>query len=382
MIKKLLPFYLVALVILSLAVIYGCGANPTGGGGGGTSHAHGRYSYLGTQSPGDIWKWTIDTGTFSGTNETTGFWVTGTWEPLSSGFGKAFVSTSEGPGAVPVGSLVYFLEFPDTMLVVHPASIDETKANVIACAARSTDQPIADKKYVAVNMPRKSWKYDTDDAYGYVHLQANGDSPDLWDLGMVNFILDGSLPSTLWNATAESYADGVFSGGYKDSLAGSCPPRDVSNLNVFITPSKIYLGDYGPDEGGFVGVYIPDDYTFDSIEASTHEFKGLEFKYYADSATGETHPISLSSADPGTLNIHRYRNDDVGSTPFSTTEATLALGTYESDTMIISSEMTDGSTTPIKAVMARIGSARKYVYFGIGACPDGTPINLFIVQSD
>jgi uncharacterized protein (DUF2141 family) len=35
MFKKLLPWYLLALVVLSFAFIYGCGSNPTGGGGGG-----------------------------------------------------------------------------------------------------------------------------------------------------------------------------------------------------------------------------------------------------------------------------------------------------------------------------------------------------------
>ena len=104
MIKKYLPAYLFALVLLSLALINGCGSNASGGGGGGTSG----HTYYGTQSGGDAWKWIIRSdGTFSGTNETNGFWVTGTYVTLPSLFKKAHVVDSSDNGAK--GQYAYFL---------------------------------------------------------------------------------------------------------------------------------------------------------------------------------------------------------------------------------------------------------------------------------
>jgi len=388
-------YFIFCLILTVLAFISGCGSNSTGGGGGGgggISNRPGTYAYSGTQSPGDIWTWIISSETFFGTNETTGFWITGEWTILSSGFSKARIFGSSVSEVVSQDA--YFLEFPDTLLLVQPASTNETRENVITCAARSTDQPQGDKKYVAVNIPGKYWKVepgnnwkDKMDAYGYVYLNVRALDTDPWQLDMTNFILDGSIPTTGWDATGETYLDGRFSGGHitSSSYTSEVSAPDVSDLTVFLTPSKIYLGDYGPDMGGFVGVYVDPINLFDSFEAAAHEFRGYEFKYFAESGTGETHPIALSSnpSAPGTLKIRRYENDDVESSLSTSNEATFALGIQSIDTWIISSEMTDDKgETPAKTGMAKVGSAQKYVFFSVGAYPDGNPINLFIVQSD
>jgi hypothetical protein len=83
--------FIIGLCVISIAFIYGCGNATGGGSSGGVSNRVGVFSYSGTQSPGDIWTWTIGTSEFIGTNETLGYWITGEWTALSSGFSKATI---------------------------------------------------------------------------------------------------------------------------------------------------------------------------------------------------------------------------------------------------------------------------------------------------
>jgi hypothetical protein len=66
--NRYLVVYIVCLIVLSFAFIYGCGSNPTGGGGGSANRV-----YYGTQTPGDSWKWEMGSSTFSEQMKQTAF---------------------------------------------------------------------------------------------------------------------------------------------------------------------------------------------------------------------------------------------------------------------------------------------------------------------
>lgn len=52
----------------SAALVVGCGQQAA------VTTPHGTITYLGTQSPGDVWSWTIGETTFIATNETATAW--------------------------------------------------------------------------------------------------------------------------------------------------------------------------------------------------------------------------------------------------------------------------------------------------------------------
>jgi hypothetical protein len=173
-------FYLIVFVLLLITAvsIIGCGSNSTGGGGGaGVSNRAGIYSYSGTQSPGDAWTWTISTTEFSGSNEATGMWVTGEWTALSSGFGKATIISSNYAPAI--NGHAYFLEVPNTMLLVKPD--DNSDSRVMVCAASTTLEPTSPGTYLFVNIPKHNWQL-SDPAYGTVEATKNGSNKWNFDL--------------------------------------------------------------------------------------------------------------------------------------------------------------------------------------------------------
>jgi hypothetical protein len=362
MIRKYLPLYLVVLVVLSLAFIYGCGSNATGGGGGGggISNRSGSFSYSGTQSPGDMWTWNISDETFSGSNETTGFYVTGEWTALSSKFGKAHVLSING---VATSEYTYFLEFPDTILLFRPFSNDN-KDNVIVCAAHSTVEP-SQGKYLWVTIPESGWT-DAFTAYGTVEATGSGSGP--WSFDVTNYLLTGEVSD---NFTVSGY---TFTNGVMDN--GNYP----TNPKLFMTPTGVFMGD-NDTHSGFAGASYE---AFDAGDAVKHNYRGVRFKYYSGSGTNETEVVAASPYNSTSLNAHRYISVD--NNTLDLTDNTYI--TFEAQdlntgfTNLYAYDENQGTTAIYKAVAAKVGPAPgKYMLFGFGV-EAGLPTNFLVIQVD
>jgi hypothetical protein len=370
MIKKYLPLYLVVLVVLSLAFIYGCGSNATGGGGGGSSISNrpGTYSYSGTQSPGDVWSWTISTETFSGTNETMGLWVTGEWTTLSSGFGKATIKGSNDPLAV--GNHAYFLEFPDTMLLVKPDQDGDSR--VMICAAAATLEP-SEGKYLYVNIPKSGWD-PSSPAYGTVEASKNGGK---WKFETTSYMVTGEFE----NQESPGTYDFVFSNGKFTAEAS------VSSMEIFMTPSSVFMGDAGAGGGGFAGEKLETFTTAEFSSALNHTFKGVRFIYYPNSlpATGETEAISCTKIvtnGADALKANDYSNIETGTSlggVIITFEAQQPTGFFKGYVK----DINDQHSEIIQCAVASIGPAtnRKYAICGIGLDDRARPFNFLVIQT-
>jgi len=374
MFKKLLPWYLVSLVVLSLAFIYGCGSAPTSGGGGGGAIANrtGVFSYTGTQATGDVWSWTISTSEFSGTNETTNMWVTGTWITLASGFGKATVSTSSGgPGAPSAGDQAYFLEFPNTLLAVKPMS-GESGSDVIVCAAAATMEPDAPASYSVIYIPWSGWDVANDQAYATVEAVKNGTTGS-FEFTVTDFYMGGTVkgvPDTKTGFTFE---------------AGRLTSSGSPGLQIFMTPSNVFIGDSGPGQGGMAGAKVPITAIL-STEMSGKEFRGILFKYFINGDhPSETEPIGAAGQPDGRIFAGSFLNNDYLSPNYGK-----FLDTYSKTVTLEFTGTTGGITTGIlrgtdgatsesifNLIISKVGADDKMMIMGIATGEytyDVTPI--------
>ncbi len=339
---------IVSLCVLSLAVIYGCGANPTGGGGGGTTH--GTYGYFGTAASGDAYSWIIGPSTFVGTNETFGVTITGEWSELPSGICYATVEYSSSPDAISVGGQAYFIELPNTALIVKPTGESD---NVIVCAAKASTAPTSGQ-YNWIQIPWGGWT-TAETAYGTVEVTAG----TTYDFDVHFFLLSGESNGTT-QETGYSWSDGVLS-------------RAGSDLKIGFMPSGVFACDQGEGHGGFVGAVRM---TATSTEAAAHNYRGVLFSF--DSGTGDdTHAIA---ADPhGAGKLWGYDIDVNTGLPISADGITIEFGAQD-DTGIISAtkQETDGNIYPMKMLASQVNG--KYIVFGVSSRQDGGYENFIVIQ--
>jgi hypothetical protein len=355
MFKKFLPWYLVALVVLSLGFIYGCGAAPTSGGGGAASAV----TYYGTQSPGDFWKWNIfSDGTFFGTDETNGFWVSGTYVTLPSGFGKAHVIDSYNNSAN--DSYAYFLEIPNTMLLVKPGGGD-AENKVIICAAAAASAPPAGQ-YNWVTLPWKDWDYTQDNAYGTVEVSETAGS---YTFGVKFYKLDNTPPAQA--STTESgysFINGMFT-------------KTGSDLKLFVTPSGVFGADQG-SHGGLVGAIKPDPDMITS-DVIGKKFRGVLFKLWP-SGTGETEPIGATGESAGLIRGASFTDVDVSAEPNYTQSVTLEFGTITNG-IASGTLIGNGESSVFTLVCSKVGDSNKILVFGISTQEgSGIPYNFLVIE--
>jgi len=366
--KNKIWFYvlILGLCLTSFAFIYGCGANPTSGGGttSGIANRDGTYSYSGTQSPGDVWSWTISTETFFGSNETTGMRISGTWQTLVSGFGKATISISEGPDKPSVGDKAYFLEFPNTMLLVRPDNA--TDSRVMVCAASATIEP-NQGKYIYVNIPESGWDLASP-SYGTVEVSDISAKRKNFDI-------------TPYTITGEPVAGGHMNYNFIYSNGTFTEESGADDTKVFMTPSNVFFGDSGTGKGGFAGASLEASSSFTSD--FDHVFKGVRFIYYSDTLTGETEPVTCSKiATREALLANSYSDVDAGTLmgqgviiTFEAQQPTGFRRGYVTD-------LGDGHSEIIQCTVSRVGPAgnRKHVVFGIGLDDRNRSFNFLLIE--
>lgn len=198
-----------------IAILLGCG----GGGGDVTTTATSR-SYLGTQSPGDVWSWAITTdaggsGSFSATNATTTYTYSGTVSTLPSKFLKLAITATTDPAITPLPAYAYAFEIPNTAVIVKPAG---NHARVIIAAAQGTS-PTANGSYNWLTIPTTGWNADNSVAYGVTSTTLTGST---FDFSHSYYLLSGSHAGQLHHRESLPLPAGTV-GGHKHAV--SAPPR-------------------------------------------------------------------------------------------------------------------------------------------------------------
>lgn len=322
-----------------------------------TTLPHGSTSYFGTQSPGDWWSWALTDTTFIGTNETAGYYYSGTYTTLPTGFRKATITSTSDPGLTTPAD-AYILEYPNVAMLVKPAGSDD---NVIVCAAKATTSPGAGR-YNYINMPYQDWEVETYAAYGTTEVVLGGDGK--YDFSNIaHELITGEVVYT------SQEVDFVLADG-KISKAGS-------DLQVFLTPSGAFMGDSGPSQGGFAGAKMESISVTDIV---TREYNGIMFEYDTDTGAGTSTPVG-GEPHPTVSNAIRgfaYADLETGSEA-PNSEATLSITGPDSDGIFSGTMTTHEHTYTMRAVVARV--AGKVLFFGIAKAPDNeSPMNFLVIE--
>lgn len=354
----------IAILSVLAIVLTGCGGGgetTTGGGGesGGTTTTR---SYLGTQSPGDVWSWTITTdangsGTFSAENKTLNLTYSGTVSTLPNRFLKLTVTNTNDPN-INLPAYAYALEIPDTALLVKPAG-DDTK--VIVAAALGTC-PTTAETYNWIVIPWPQWNASNSHAYGVTNSSVVGSN---FSFSHNFYLLNGSSAGT-------SVEDGY-----------TCSNGEITKVNddltVAIAPSGFFVGDEGPGDGGFAGMAAPSepvDLSATGVLAPGKEYRGVLFKY--NSAGEDTEPVWARPNQQGGLTGGGYTNFEANIEDTLNT-ATLTFARQNSPG-IVNGTLTDGSGSyPFVLMINRING--KYIIVGIST--QGTsmrPYNFIVME--
>jgi len=225
-----------------------------------SSGGSGANSYFGTQSPGDAWSWTITkdssgNGTFSATDNTTGYTYSGTVATLTSNY-LQLTFTASTDSNVAVGSIAYAVEFPNTALIVKPAGAKD--AVVIAAAQGTCPSPAS---YNWIKVANLGWDVGTDPAYGTAALTGSASTPTI---SVIPFLLGSTTPLSTITYTG-SCSNGVITTTAADST------------KFGVTPSGVFIGDQGTN-GGVIGMLQPTAKIGTTAVLQTgREFRGFVF---------------------------------------------------------------------------------------------------------
>jgi len=319
-------------------------------------------TYIGTQTPGDVWSWELTTsggsGTFTAVNETLGYEYSGTVSTLPNRFLELIVTSSTEPGFTAPAE-AYALEYPDTVLLVKPAG---SGSDVIACVALGTC-PTEDATYNWVDLLEEDWDVTTDEAYGVTTSSVSGS--------------DFTFTHTKYDLYGTELGSPVTETGF--SCSGGEITRAGDDLVIAITPSGVFVGDNGPGEGGIVGMQAPaSNIDLSDVLLSGREYRGITFED-GSSSSDPTKPIWARPDGSGNLIGGEYED------PFEdgiekTDHATITFGSQAS-AGVVTATLTDSGSSTSKPMVFMINRIRsKYFIYGASLGGDGHGANFLAIE--
>jgi hypothetical protein len=343
--------YKMPLLVLAAALVSnGCGGSSA------AKVTPAMRSYLGTQAPGDAWTWNITNGTFTATNLTRNYTYSGTESALSTGFLKLQMQATTDPG-VNVGDSAYAIELPGTAIVLQPAGAS-TNQPVTACALGSNPPgPTVDYNFVTI--PSTTWT-SAQAATGYVTFTVSGD-----DYTGTSHDLDINGTQIGTSTTAFNCVAGHL----------TCTNNGVT-YNGAVTPSGVIVVDYGPGNGGIIGVRQASQNVSESALGSL-TFHGFLIKQ------GDTQKVQAVPNGDGTLHGAAYTDVEAGTLDTTDSGVTITFGTQISPGLIQLSLSTSGGAETIMAAVNVV--AGKTMIFGFGGGTSmgnnsSPPDNIMLVQ--
>lgn len=375
-----------AMVVIPV-VLASCGG---GGGGGGSSSAASpstTQAYVGTQTAGDFWTWSVTTAssgatTFTATNEHTGYTYSGSAAALggnATGFTKLTYTASSDP-AVTAGGTAYEVEIPGTFVMAVPGPFTELNNGDDNLYVGSNNPPVmaiaqgacptSNDSFNWVMVPPAGWCSGDDPrqgavcpagnsvgaAYGTAQITVSG---SLYSMTVQPYLLSGTPQSsfTMVNATC---SDGVIRG--TDSLGRS--------LNVAFAPSGLFFIDLPRGDGSIIGADSSTAVDFTDFLSNGRTFVGWNFLSIRDLMNGNS-PYSAPVSAPVTATANgtaisgtSFTDLDSGTLEQgSGSGATLSLVSQPSPGLIrYTAAMSDGTHDGV-FVVKQIGG--KYYFFSV-----------------
>jgi len=339
--------------LVAVAILSACG------GGGGSSPGPTSRSYIGTQSPGDVWTWTLGSGTFSGENTTLGHTYSGTSTLLPSGYTRLDITASTDPELTVLPAVAYALEVPGDILLLKPATGD-----LVAAVARG-GCPAPGLSYLGIIIPSNSWDVRYDKAYQKI-TSAPG-AGGTFDFSGNNYFLDGTEKLPAMSATGFPCVDGAFYEPGTSAVIG-------------VTPSGAMVGDFGPGAGGAFGIVQPAA-NVDIATVASQNYRGMLFKRIGGVDT--TEPVGAepgSGADAGRLMAFCFTDVETGARCTASSNGIAHLDSAAQPTPgLLRLQFTDPLGTHETVVMVN-QIAGRYVLYGISVNGTNEPYNFILIQ--
>ncbi|MHC5009428.1 MAG: hypothetical protein ACYTG6_00580 [Planctomycetota bacterium] len=343
------------LGFVALFALLACGG---GGGGDGPAPAPSR-EYVGTQSPGDLWSWTLDPlDTWEATNETLAFDYSGTYESLPSGFLKFIVTGSTEPGMV-LPAVAYGLEMPNTALLVKPDGPDEN----LICMVAAGSCPVGPTRILNwVEMTDAFWNPLTDTAYGIATATITGANMDIEN---DRWLLDGT-PLPPESLTGFTCASGIITDPTTPAAA------------IVMAPTGVFISDSGPGEGGVIGMDAPAvDIDLADLVLAGREYRGTHFKDQTTSGD-DSRAVWARPGGPGDLTGGEYIDIETN-VERTTSLATIVFVDQPSPGIVNGTLEDDAGTSDIVFLINQLGG--RYFIYGISVdTNDGKPYNFLVIE--
>jgi len=304
-------------------------------------------NYLGTQSPGDVWSWTIvvdggGNGTFEATNETLVRNYSGTVSTLPNKYLKLLV-TATTDTTLTVPATAYALEVPNTVLVVKPAKEGD---NVIVAVALGSC-PTQSATYNMVEMTMPGWSAAANQAYSVA--TTTNFSGTAFDVGVQEYLLSGSTYTT------------KAVNGFTCSNGRITEPGEGT---MTITPSGMVISDNGPGQGGASGMQAPAaNVDLNDVVSAGREYRAVSFRNANAAGTDDISPHWARSNGTGGLSAGDYSDFETG-TEALVTASTITFG-LQGSPGVVNGTFTEpnGGRTAAVFMINRVSS--KYFIYGI-----------------
>jgi uncharacterized protein YjdB len=317
-------------------------------------------SYVGTQSPGDLWLLSLDDSakTFSATNQSASLTYSGTFTVLPSGFYKTSITTSNDSN-LPAGTNGYAMEVPGVALVISlGGSTDKPIAAIVPgpCPTISSTGLNAD----LINLGHSSYDSTTSESYAAVSATQSGAN---YNFTVDSYLLDGTLRTTSSGPLPNpgTCTNGVITVPRVPDASGG-----TSNVTAIAAPNGLYVLDLGRNsitnngKGGAVGTTTIVDPTQLSTAMGAN-YLGFLFKR---NSTPITTFVGFGPGSGTAITGGTYVNQD--SDPFDAhgTTITINLPSVNGEGFL-QGTVTDpnGTHNPFVAVITNSGG--QYFLFGI-----------------
>jgi hypothetical protein len=363
---KRYSMFMVILVIVCMAFIYGCGSNATSGGGGGSSGGGGisGRQYYGMCSDGPIVKCTVNDTAFQIDFVTggsmAGTTITGTVTQLASGLLSCEVTGSNNSAPDTKKGTLYAYEVTNEVLVVGNGGPDNQKVFMVLPALASTaPYPLAGS-YEAVTIPRTDWI-----------LPGN---------------LDACMTGEITGTTSYKFEVTMFTvaGAFKDS--GSIESLQYTEDRVyktdnepqfFFSPKGLFVASGGKDsggwkDGGIVGAIYDNSVTTSDV-TNNRNYIGISFIRNLANNNTSTEAVSMESV---ATQLKAYSMDA------SSGAATNLLGTITLGSMGSPGQGIIDATIgpkPAKMVAYKYNDSGKYALCGFVSM-DSDAMSFFVIE--
>lgn len=379
--------WLTLLTVLLAIVLAGCKLFGSSTGTSATTGTTATNSYIGTQSPGDLWTATFANGTFTATNKNTANAVTfsGTTALQASGLLQLTVTSSDTPSLVAVGAIGYAYEFPGTATLMQPpgttvgAVSNTTPVFLVAQAA--TAGFTTGSQFNWIDVPTSIWTI------------GSGSCPST--AGSTGNVLGVGSVSAVNGSTITITFDEYDYCGNKTTSAASNNLTDMGNgevqgtnggvtITFQVSPSGAFMGDVtsstAQQVAGFIGMKAPTTaVNKNALLAQNRTFRGFVFRTNGSASSPYTEPVG-GNITAGASTISGFTMDPVSGTSAGG-GVSIDLGTSQ----VLSNGVFDGATITTLAnniahhatfVVNQING--KYFMFGFGL--DGVPFNFMLME--